>query len=158
MKINYPNSIIPDSRDFKKGRTAGRRGVLVAAVLVVLILISMLCGGLLRQALARRGQERMDERRLQADWLAESALDRAAARLAEQGDYQGETWEVPAEEFGGVWGASVRIEVEAVADQPERRRVKVRAEYPAGSETALRRSKQAIISGIFQNQEQGNPQ
>jgi hypothetical protein len=122
-----------------------RRGVAVVLVVVVLVLIAVLCGSLLRLAAARRAQARADERRLQAEWLADSGLERAAARLAEGGSYAGETWRVAPEELGGPAGGVVRIGVEAVAGRADRRRVRVRAEFPADSPRAARRSKEGII-------------
>jgi hypothetical protein len=67
---------------------------------------------------------------VQAQWLAEAGLERAAARLAGQPGYSGETWTIPAGQLGGNVGAVVRIRVESVARPPARRRVAVEADYP----------------------------
>ena len=129
-------------------RIAGRRGDsgLIAVVMVVaLVVIALIGGALLRVAAARRAQVRMEERRLQADWLAESGLERASARLAGDAGYLGETWQVPPAELGGPWGATVSIAVEAVPDRPDRRLVRVRAEYPREAQRRARRTVQAIM-------------
>ena len=90
-------------------------------MLIGLIVIGIICAGLLKVALARRAEVGAEERGLQADWLAESGLERASARLSAAGDYSGETWQIPAEELGGRASGTVAIRVEPVADHPERR-------------------------------------
>jgi hypothetical protein len=96
--------------------------------------------------LAERSLE-LDRCRVQADWLAESALERAAARLAADASYQGETWTLAAVEFAGRRGGQAReanvlpsagdggrvlIRVEPAAGPPDRRRVHVEADYSSG--------------------------
>jgi hypothetical protein len=104
------------------------------------ILISVL-----RVAVAERKGQSTDARRVQAAWLAESALERAAAILATDPDYAGEVWKVSADTLGGTDGGQVTIEVEAVTDQPGRRRVRVRADYPDDPRLRVRWSKQLTI-------------
>ncbi len=58
-----------------------RRGLVSVAVLIALLVIGLVCAGLLKVALSRRAEVGMEERRLQAGWLAESGMDRAVARL-----------------------------------------------------------------------------
>ncbi len=123
-----------------------RRGLVSVAVLIGLIIIGIICAGLLKVALARRAEVGSEERRLQAGWLVESGLDRASARLAASADYTGETWEVPAEELGGRAPGTVAIAVEPVPEHPERRKVKVRADYPAGSDRRSRQSREIEMS------------
>ncbi len=43
---------------------------------------------------------REGERRLQAEWLVESGLERARARLAADSSYAGETWTLGASDLG----------------------------------------------------------
>ncbi len=128
---------------FHPGRK--RRGLVSVAVLIGLIVIGIVCAGLLRVALARRAEVGAEERRLQAEWLAESGLGRASARLSTAGDYSGETWEVPAGELGGRGSGTVAIRVEPVADHPDRRKVHVQADYPAGSDRRSRRTREIEI-------------
>ena len=52
----------------------------------------MICGGLLRLVGSQRVLIRSEERTLQAEWLAESGVERAVARLAGDTSYRGETW------------------------------------------------------------------
>ncbi len=122
-----------------------RRGAALIVALVLLMLIGMVSAAFVRAGVARRRQSAMAERRAQADWLAESALDRAAVRLESDDTYDGETWNIPADDLGGRGTAAVRIEVENVADAPRRRRVNVQAEYPLGSDRRARRSRSITI-------------
>ncbi len=59
-----------------------RRGLTAAAVLVCLMVVTLVSGVLVKQGVAYRQQVRSQERRLQAEWLAESGVERAFARLA----------------------------------------------------------------------------
>lgn len=114
-------------------------------VLVCLTLAVAIGGGLLRAGMARRGQAKGEERRLQAAWLAESGLERAASRLAEATDYRGETWDIPASDLGGRDGGTALIAVEAVEGRPNRRLVRVRADYPNDPARRARMSREATI-------------
>ena len=82
---------------------------------------------------------------MQAAWLAESALQRAAGRLAIDDTYTGETWTIPAEELTGTDGGLVVIEVAAVPNDPSRREVRVRADYPNHPQHRARQSRQTIV-------------
>jgi type II secretory pathway pseudopilin PulG len=114
-------------------------------VLVALVILGLLSVALVRLAATERKRSRMDERRLQADWLAESALERASARLQADPDYTGETWEPSADELGGRDAGSVTIAVEAVEGHPGRRAVRAQADYPKGSDRRARRTARATI-------------
>ena len=56
------------------------RGMTVVAVLVCLVVITLVTGALLKTVLAQREFARGRERRLQAEWLVESGLQRVRAR------------------------------------------------------------------------------
>ena len=123
-------------------RPAGRRGAVLMIALVCVGLASVVLLALLRLAVAWDDVARIEEKQLQANWLAESALDRAAARLAADADYEGETWRVTPQLLGGREAAVVKIEVQRLPDSPTRRRVRVRADYPEDASQRVRRSKQ----------------
>jgi Tfp pilus assembly protein PilX len=122
-----------------------RRGAVAVVVLVCLVLIALIGGTLLRTGLVQRRRLQMEEGKLQAEWLAESGLERAAARLAAAPDYRGETWRVPAADLGGRGPGTVTIAVEPVAAQPGRRTVRVQADYPDGAGPRARRRKHATV-------------
>jgi Tfp pilus assembly protein PilV len=128
-----------------ENRHPQRRGLTSVAVLIALIIIAIITAGLVKVAFARRALMMAEERRLQAAWLADSGLERASSRLAASSDYKGETWEIPAEDFGGRGSATVQIQVEKPPDQPDRRKVRIQADYPAKSSLRTRQSREAII-------------
>ncbi len=123
-----------------------RRGLISAVLVMALFALILIAGGLVRVAALRLGEVRASERRLQAEWLAESALDRAAARLSARPDYPGETWDVPASEIGGPDGGTVVIEVKPVPGRPDRRSVRVRADYPRDAPRRARESRALTIA------------
>ena len=122
-----------------------RRAAITVAVLVCLLIMTLLGAGLLRMVGTQRKLIRNEERALQADWLAESGIDRAAARLAEDPHYSGETWSITAETLGGPSPGVVTIKVEPRRDGPERRLVTVQADYPSALNQRVRSSKTAIV-------------
>jgi hypothetical protein len=118
---------------------------MIVPVLVCFVLILMISAALLRRVEAERGLSRQEQRRLQAEWLAEAGLDRAAARLSQKREYSGETWEVPAEELGGYEAGRVSITVEAPKGAPSRRAVTVVADYPVAVEHRARERRALLI-------------
>jgi Tfp pilus assembly protein PilV len=123
-------------------------------IVVVLLAVAMaMVIGWARVAVVQIRQAHAAEDQLQADWLAESALARAGAKLAANPDYQGETWQASATELDrstATAGGVTLITVEPIADRPTARRVSVRADFPAaGAEVGPnvhRVSKQAIFN------------
>lgn len=133
------------------GRPSRCRGSIAIVVLICLVLIASLAGALLRIGLAERQRLHAEQRRLQVEWLVESGLERAAARLAESGEaYRGETWEVAASELGGRDAGRVMIVVEVEEDPPVARprqaRVRVHGEYPREAATPARLTKQLTVT------------
>ncbi len=108
---------------------------IVAAVLVLLARQSVI---------ERRGLQR-DSWQAQAAWLAESALDRAAARLAADRDYAGETWNLSADDLGTGRAAVVTIDVQEVENDAGRRVVRVRADYPDDPQQRVRQTEQIVV-------------
>jgi hypothetical protein len=132
-----------------------RRGIMVVAVLLCLIVVMLLGAALLKIALAQRGINRDLERRLQAEWLVESGINRALARIAADRDYTGETWSISAADLGlseeGLAGSSaqkaltagvVTIVVDRPAAETNRRRIRVQADYPRDEPRRSRHSQE----------------
>jgi Tfp pilus assembly protein PilX len=109
----------------------GRRlGVILAAVLLSLLVV-MLVGGELAKAISlQHRQARLAEDRLQAFWIAESAVQRAVRALAKAPEYAGETWRVPAEALGSGRAGVATIKIESAAGAAPPRRILVQAYYP----------------------------
>ena len=84
--------------------------------------------------------------RQQAGWLAQSGLERAAARLARQRSFSGETWVLPAAALGGRQGGRVTIEVQTPAGRPGARQVRVTAFYPDRPYDRAQTSRRALVT------------
>jgi Tfp pilus assembly protein PilX len=136
--------------------SAPRRGAILVMALVCLVILGVLQVLLVQAAVARRRLSAEQAHRHQARWLAEAGIERAAARLAAEADYRGETWQVSAEELppsgqGASQPASVEIEVQsatAAADQrsANERMVRVRAAYPRDLPRRVVYEKQITVS------------
>jgi hypothetical protein len=137
-------------RRFDKGRGPGRRrrASITVAVLVCLLVIMLIGASLLRIAGSQRAAVLGEERMLQADWLAESGMERAAARLAADPLYAGETWPIPADALGGGSSGLVSIRVESRPDEPGLRLVTVQADYPAEVVRRMRARKQGVMRTV----------
>ena len=77
------------SRRVRRGRRGFAMAAMLALLAVALLGVSLLVQKMAAQERAMRGQAQ----KLQAQVLAESALDRAAAKLSGNREYQGETWQ-----------------------------------------------------------------
>ena len=129
-----------------RGQAPGlRRGAVLIVVLACLAVALLVMVSLVRLAAVERNQVQVGAWQSQARWLAESALERAAARLAADPKYSGETWSLPAEALGGRDGAVVRIEVETPTGQPARRLLRVQADYPDHPHLRVRQTRQLAV-------------
>ena len=111
-------------------KRSSRRGAVLAALLICLLIVMLVSAALVRGLVVQHRLVRSESQRLQAMWLAESALDRAVARLRADAAYPGETWSVsrgqPAEEPSGV----AVIRVAAVEGAADKRSITVEARWP----------------------------
>jgi hypothetical protein len=126
-------------------RPSRRSGIALALGLLVLGLTVLIFGALLQRVRHSRDLHLSHLRALQSSWLAESGLERAWSRLAEDPSYHGETWLVPAASLNSVHNARVKITVEPVPDRPSLLRVTAQADYPDNRWTRVRRSRSAIL-------------
>jgi type II secretory pathway component PulK len=85
------------------------------------------------------------EHGVQAQWLAESAVERAAAKLAADAAYAGETWLIPAKELGGDESGVVKISINAIPQRTNGRLVKVEADFPDDPLAHARCSKEITL-------------
>lgn len=102
-----------------------RRGAVLAIVLVSLLVAAMLGAGLIKTLVIHRQQMRVLASQQQSFWLAEAGVQRAVRHLEETPDYEGETWEVPAEVLGASRTAQVTVDISKTNDQAGVREVRV---------------------------------
>jgi len=110
-------------------------------VMICLLISTLILGALLKTAVAHRRQMLTEEQRMQADWLAESAVERATHRLQIDVNYPGETWNIPAADLNGRDSGRVRITVRKADKGSDGHRVTVEAVYPVGTERQVKRTK-----------------
>lgn len=122
-----------------------RRGVILILVLACLAIASVLLITGIKLALSSHHVARTFGWSVQAQWLAESGLERAAAQLAADADYSGETWKIPADNLGGADAGIVTIEVKPVTGQTNRRLVKVQSDFPDDPQDRVRYSKELTL-------------
>lgn len=135
---------VPAGLHRKPGR-APRRAAAVVVAIVCLVVASVIFLTLVRTMIAQRDSVEAAAWRIQAAWLAESGLERAAAQLAADAAYRGETWTIPAEELDSHNAAVVRIEVQPVSESPNARQVRVQADFPNHPEHRARQTKETVV-------------
>jgi len=126
-------------------RPETRRGMILVVVLVCLAVVTLMFMAVARQAGFSRRTAQLSQRGLQAQWLAEAGVERAAARLAADPAYAGETWHIAAQDLGGRDEAEIRIEVAKTARPPGRSTIRVEADYPPAAELRCRRVKEIEV-------------
>ena len=124
-----------------RAKLPSRQGLAIVPAFICLVLVTILCGVLLKLAATHRVLVRAEERKTQADWLAEAGLSRAQARLSATPDYRGETWEIDAKELAGRFAGIVRISVEPNEKSAKGRLIRIEADYPRGDALRARSSK-----------------
>lgn len=102
-------------------------------VLIALAIVSAIGMTLLRMSLLHHQQARKETFVAQSRWLAESAFDQAGRRLKADAQSEGFSWSVPAKELDGHHAANVVVEIRPVKESPQRREVRVLAEFPMNS-------------------------
>jgi Tfp pilus assembly protein PilX len=126
--------------------TSRRRGTFLIVALICLAVATALIGTILSLVETERRQVLEHQLRLQAEWLAESALDRAVASLRADSAYTGEAWAVESSELGGADPGLVTIRVDSSPDRKHLRVVRAEAVYPVGSMQPIRRTRQTTIA------------
>ena len=110
-----------------------RRGAALLVMMLCLLLVTIALGSLLELAFAERTQVRHEQARQQAEWLAESGVQRAVYQLALSVEYDGETWRMARSQLGGPDEGQVTIEVRHDDLSGAPLNVKVQATYPLGT-------------------------
>lgn len=128
------------------GLRASRRGAIIVIAMISLLLVSAIAVSLVRLALTQQRQVRREQIRLQAEWLAESGLERGAAKLRRDRDYQGEQWQIPAEHLDGRHAALVQIAVQPDEQTGGTTTLNVVATYPEETEHRAQVTRQISVS------------
>jgi len=143
----------PSIADKPRGRfgcvrrpTAARRtGAVMIATVVCLLLTTAFLASMLKSAGRRVRQTRQIGMRVQTEWLAESAVDRALWQMQQQPQYKGEVWKIPAAEFAGRYSAEIHIGVTPVAGDPAPGQITVRAVCTTAGGERIQRTRHWLI-------------
>src|SRR5690606_28004225 len=118
-------------------RSKRRSATVLVCVLACLVVVTGITAAMIKSALTARKTVRQERARAQVTFLLEAGIGRAVAQLARDADYQGESWQLPADVLDGSDAARVDI---TVSETNESRSVAVIAQYPADSPLGVRRS------------------
>ena len=123
-----------------------RKGAVLVMALVAITLLAIVGGALVRLAAVERKTVDLQARDRQARRLAEAGVARAAARLANDPAYRGETWSLAGAEAVAGRPAQVTIEVSEISDKPGWRSITAAADYPSDSIERARERQTAEFS------------
>ena len=141
------------SRPVRRQTRRQRSGLMIIAALVCLLIVTSIVGSMLQSALRARRQLHAERNCRQAELLLEAGANRAAARLASEPDFRGDTWNLPAEAIVGHGDGRVTTEISR-NEASEAWQLRVIAEYPLGRDFPIRRSHTfSILSPTIQAQE-----
>ncbi|QDT40057.1 hypothetical protein Pan241w_01100 [Gimesia alba] len=126
-------------------QTAARRGAVLVIVMVCLLLISLLMASLLKSALLQRRQMIKEQFRVQAEWILESALERAAQQRLDDPDYQGEVWQISPVDLGTRYAASAEITLKPEVKDDRLISIQARVHYPENAPFSVTRTKKIIL-------------
>jgi type II secretory pathway component PulK len=122
-----------------------RRGMVLILVLACITVAAVLLAIGVKLAVTNHRITQTFGWSVQAQWLAESGLQLAAAKLSGDSAYAGETWKIPAENLDGFNAAIVNIEVKSIDDQSKSRLVIVQAVFPDDPYDRVQYSKELTL-------------
>lgn len=125
---------------------AKKNGIVTAAALICLAVAAAIFASVLRGLVAQRRDTDRLQRAVQARWVAESAVQRAAAQLATNAGYTGELWQIPPVQLDGRQSANVEIAVAKPDDLKAQRSLQISALFPDDDVSGVRITKQSKLS------------
>ena len=116
-------------------RSVARRGAVLVAAMVCVLILALMSAALLRTVSLAREQSRAEARRIQAECLADAGVERTVARLRSEPKFEGETWDIQADELQATASATVAIHVESTDDVWK---VRIQADFPGDATVRAR--------------------
>lgn len=116
-------------------------GATLFVTLVVLAIILSASLVMARSFISLQMERRWQARRMQAEYLAQAGLERAAARLAASPAYEGEVWKIASEPTGLPYPAEVSI---TLVEVESGRHVRVQASYGEGAQRVVAVTEQPL--------------
>jgi type II secretory pathway component PulK len=122
-----------------------KRGSGLVIALVTLLVVTSIMGSIMHALLTELRQTRQTAIEVQAQWLADAGVERAAARLAANPSYERETWKVDLPDSSSVPESHGVVEVKIERGVSEKTaQIIVHANYP--DESRRRVSAERIVS------------
>lgn len=107
-----------------------RRGAALIILLAVFAVLLGLASVWTRRIVAEHRHQHRIAEQVQARWLAEAGLRRAAAQLIANSDFTGEEWSIAADDLGQSYAAAVKLTVAPDDDSPGAVRITAEARCP----------------------------
>jgi len=125
--------------------TVPRGGAVLVIVMICLLLVSLLMASLLKSALLQRRQMMKEQFRVQAEWILESALERAALQRLKDPKYQGEVWKISPVDLGTRYAGSAEITVKPTGKDDRLISIQARVKYPEKTTFSVTRTKKVVL-------------
>ena len=124
-------------------RSDARRGAVLVAAMICVMILALMSAALLRTVSLAREQSRSEARRVQAECLADAAIERAVARLRAEPKFEGEKWVITADELQAAASAAVAIRIESTDDVWK---VHIQADFPGDATLRARAVREFELS------------
>lgn len=122
-----------------------RRGTALIVVMVCLMLVSAIMSSMLKSTLLQRKQMMKEQFRLQAEWILESALERAVLRRANDPKYQGEIWHISPLDLGTRYQGSAEITLKTEGKNARLLSIQAHVRYPDDAPFSVSRTKKIVF-------------
>ncbi len=125
-----------------------RTGIALPLILVCLVVVMLLAAAVTQAVVIYARQASMLQHQQQAQWLADSGLQRALHRVRADRQYGGEQWRLPASILGGTEDAVVAIQVAPAEQGTDKWNIRIEASYPELPPQRVVVSREVVIDDI----------
>lgn len=127
-------------------RSVQRTGTALIVAIVALVLVTAICFSLVRITLSAAEQAERQHWRRQSMWLADSALNQAAARLRIDAEFTGEVWELAVPGETGEVPGRIVVKVAPAPENPHERTITATAEFPLHATDRVRTTRTLTLA------------
>ena len=124
--------------------TLRRKGAVLLVALACLALVAVVAMVVVKTQMQLKKQAELQEFQTQAEWLAESGIERGVAQLRASHKYRGEVWKISADELQERGAGEVTIEVVPSAADAATMLIRATGLFPSGQPIAARYTKEVI--------------
>lgn len=113
--------------------------------LMALLVASIVIASLVRITGLAHRQLMNEELQMQANLIADSACDRARAKLQQQPDFQSDIWNIPASQLNSGREAIVRTDITPLLEQSSTKSIQIVVDYPIDHPNRVRVQRQIPV-------------